>query len=63
MTYTNKSAYWGDVDIEVTPQWYGERALILEVELPEVVTTRIGLVIDGVVVATPMTEDTQDQPG
>ena len=59
MTYTNKSSYWGDVDIEVTPQWYGERAVALGVEFPEVVITRVGLVIDGVVVATPVVEDTQ----
>ena len=59
MTYINKSAYWGDLDIEVTTQWYGERAVALNVEFPEVVITRVGLVIDGVVVATPVVEDMQ----
>ena len=59
MTYINKSAYWGDLDIEVTPQWYGDRAVALNVEFPEVIITRVGLVIDGVVVATPVVEDTQ----
>lgn len=53
MTYLNKSAYWGDVDLEVTPQWYGERAVVLGVDFPEVIVTRIGLIINGEVVAVP----------
>lgn len=59
MTYTNQDPYWGDVGVDVTPQWYGERAIALGVEFPEVVITRVGLVIGGVVVATPVIEDTQ----
>lgn len=52
MTYTNVSEYWGDVGVTVTPQWYGERAQALGVDLPLVVTTRLGLAIGGIIVAT-----------
>ena len=54
MTYVNKSAYWGDIDLEVTPQWYGERAEAMNVPLPIVSETVIGLIIDGEVVAVPV---------
>lgn len=57
--WVNQSTYWGEVGTVVTAQWYGERAVAMGVDLPEVVTTSIGILIDGVIVATPVTEDTQ----
>lgn len=69
MIYTNISEYWGDVGLEVSTAWYTERAIALGVHTtpvfneetgestgvfyPSVVITRMGLVIDGVLVATP----------
>ena len=60
--WVNLDAYWGDVGVEVTPQWYGLRAAALGVEPPEVVLTRVGLVIGDTIVATPAPTD-DEQPG
>lgn len=69
MTYINVSPYWGDVGTEVTPEWYDVRAQAMGVKTtktydeqtgdesgvnyPTVGITRVGLVIDGVIVAVP----------
>lgn len=52
MSYLNKSAYWGDIDAVVTPQWYAERAAEMQVPYPDVIETRDGLKINGETVAS-----------
>lgn len=49
--YQNADAYWGTIGEMVTPQWYAARAAVLGVAVPTVVVTRVGLVINGAVVA------------
>lgn len=54
--WKNISLTWGALDESVTPAWYAARAVVLGIPVDEIATCSLGIMVDGVLVAIPVTE-------